>query len=196
MTRTEIINLLIRKFRFDSYLEIGTQNCTNYNQIICKDKIGVDPEPLRIFKGVVKMTSDQFFKQNKMIFSIIFIDGLHHADQVYRDIINSLGCLGKGGIIICHDMNPSNEEMQEVPRKVKIWTGDCWKAWVRLSIKNADKFVIDTDCGIGIIRPKGKVIIDYDKSFQKLSYKDLEENRKSLLNLIIVQEFKNWLNVQ
>lgn len=196
MIHDEIINLLITKFGYTSYLEIGTQNCTNYNKIICKNKVGVDPDPKRIFLGVVRATSDEFFSNNSMLFGIIFIDGDHNADQVYRDIVNSLGCLKHNGTIVCHDMNPENEEMQEVPRRVKIWTGDSWKAWVRLEMKGVEKFVIDTDFGVGIIRPKEGIKINYDQSMQELSYQDLEKSRKNLLNLISVQEFKDWLNVQ
>jgi hypothetical protein len=196
MIRTDIINSLIHKFNYKSYLEIGIQNGVNFKRVICKYKIGIDPDPKVELYGVYKMTSDQFFKQNKEIFDICFIDGLHHADQVYRDIVNSLGCLSSNGTVVCHDMNPENAEMQEIPRKVKIWTGDCWKAWVRLEMKNVEKFVVDTDFGVGVIKPKGKVEINYDASMKKLSYDDLEQNRKKVLNLITVQEFKNWLNVQ
>lgn len=195
MIRTDIINHLIQKFGYKSYLEIGVQNGINFKRIICKYKVGVDPEPNIELMGVYKMTSDQFFKQNKEIFDICLIDGLHHADQVYRDIINALGCLSENGIVVCHDMNPVNKEMQEIPRKVKVWTGDSWKAWVRLEMKNVEKFVIDTDFGVGVIKPKGQVEINYDKSMQEFFYEYLEENRKELLNLITVQEFKNWLNV-
>lgn len=195
MIRTDIINHLIQKFGYKSYLEIGIQNGINFKRIVCKYKIGVDPEPNIQLMGIYKMTSDQFFKQNKNTFDIIMIDGLHHADQVYRDIVNSLGCLSKNGTVVCHDMNPTNKEMQEVPRKVKIWTGDGWKAWVRLEMKGVEKFVVDTDFGVGVIKPHGQVEINYDKSMQEFSYEYLEENRKELLNLITVQEFKNWLNV-
>ena len=36
------------------------------------------------------MTSDEFFKQNEDTYDVIFIDGLHTSDAVYRDINNSL----------------------------------------------------------------------------------------------------------
>ena len=46
------------------------------------------------------MTSDEFFKNNKDQFDLIFIDGLHHYNQVKKDIINSVEVLKDGGIIL------------------------------------------------------------------------------------------------
>ena len=50
-----------------------------------------------------KDTSDNFFKNNKKIFNLIYIDGSHEAQQVYRDLCNSWNCLENDGIIICDD---------------------------------------------------------------------------------------------
>ena len=36
----------------------------------------------------IRMTSDSFFNQNKIIFDLIFIDGLHTAEQGFKDLIN------------------------------------------------------------------------------------------------------------
>ena len=79
MTRTDIIQLLIDKIKAKSYLEIGVSGGENFQTIRCENKVGVDPEltsPATIF-----LTSDEFFKQNKDTFDVIFVDGLHHADQ-------------------------------------------------------------------------------------------------------------------
>lgn len=198
MTRTDIINALIKKYNYKSYLEIGTQNASNYTRIDCQYKVGVDPEPLRMFPGIVKMTSDQFFADKKIgYFDLIFIDGLHHKEQVYRDIINSLNHLQKGGTIVCHDMNPTNQTMQMVPRITKIWTGNGWKAWIKIVYPSTflRGFVVNTDFGVGVIQKVvefKKLIID-QVDFSDLNYKDLEENRKRFLNLMSVEEFQNWI---
>ena len=63
--RTDIINSLIQKFGYTTYLEIGVQNGVNFKRVICKYKVGVDPDPKVELYGVYKMTSDHFFKQNK-----------------------------------------------------------------------------------------------------------------------------------
>ena len=184
MTRTEIINYLINKIDAKSYLEIGVREPEgNYSKIICENKVAVDPVPLS--PGIIALTSDAFFAQNKDTFDIIFIDGLHIADQVERDIINSLAVLRPGGYIICRDMNPTEHLMQMVPiQTTGAWTGDCWKAWVKLRSERDDlsMYVLDTDFGVGIIKrgEQEKILLNG----LKLTYSNLTSNRKEWLNLI------------
>lgn len=184
MTRTDIINHLIEKIDAKSYLEIGVREPEgNYNKIVCENKVAVDPVPLG--QGIIALTSDAFFKQNTETFDIIFIDGLHVADQVERDIINSLAVLNPGGYIVCHDMNPTEELMQMVPIQTNgAWTGDCWKAWVKLRSEREDlsMFVLDTDYGVGVIKKGEQEVISLDGL--KLTYSNLVANRTEWLNLI------------
>ena len=89
MTRTEIIQVLINKTNGKNYLEIGMGPGTNFSQIQCENKVCVDPTPT--VPVTFTLTSDEFFKQNKDKFDVVFIDGLHWSEQVYKDIINKLG---------------------------------------------------------------------------------------------------------
>lgn len=187
MNRWDIINSLIKKINAKKYLEIGIYHGWNFNEIICDYKIGVDPDKRSTCD--YHMTSDEFFAQNSECFDVIFIDGLHHADVVERDINNSLQILEKNGYIVCHDMNPLNEETQIVPQKTADWTGDCWKAWVKIRSTNPNlsMFVVDTDCGCGIITRGKQELITLNC---QLTYNNLEKNRKNWLNLITIDEFK------
>lgn len=184
MTRTEIINHLIKKIEAESYLEIGVREPQgNYNSIVSKNKVAVDPVPLG--PGIIALTSDAFFEQNETMFDVIFIDGLHVANQVEKDILNSLAVLNPGGYIICHDMNPTEELMQKVPIETTgAWTGDCWKAWVKLRSERDDlnMFVLDTDYGVGVIQKGYQEIISLNGL--ELTYNNLVSNRKDWLNLI------------
>jgi len=183
MKRWDIINHLIEKSNYKSYLEIGVQGGECFSKVMCDNKIGVDHDHRS--KANVFTTSDEFFRNNTQKFDIIFIDGLHESPQVYRDILNSLDVLYDGGCIICHDMLPISEEMQRVPRVSPAWTGDCWKAWIRLrdERKDLDMFVIDIDYGIGLIKKKNIT--------QELTYSDFQENKKLLMNIITVEDFLN-----
>ena len=110
-------------------MEIGLGDCNNYNSVSLdvNNKYGVDPafESANNIHGV---KSDEFFQNNNETFDVIFIDGLHHYDQVLEDLKNSLNSLKKDGIIFIHDMIPLNKISQEIPRnRQKIWTGDVWK---------------------------------------------------------------------
>ena len=185
-THTDLINFLIKKYSYHAYLEIGVDDKhQNFDKIRAEEKIGVDPNPSTLADFI--MTSDDFFTQNKKNFDIIFIDGLHHADTAYRDIINSLKFLNPKGIIVCHDMNPLNELSQKVPRETEKWNGDVWKAWVRLRSERSDleMYVIDMDHGCGIIKAGTQKIIRLD---HELTYDFFDNRRNELLNLISVEK--------
>lgn len=192
MKRYEIINLLIVKNGYKSYLEIGLDNGLNFSKIKIDNKKSVDPAlgQYSHAKPTYKLTSDDFFKQNKDKYDIIFIDGLHHSEQVYRDIKNSLECLNDNGTIVCHDMSPTEEEQQIVPRKQRVWTGDCWKAWVNIRIEQPylDMFVVDSDWGVGVIKKSSTK--DTFKTDLEVNFSNLDNNRIEWLNLISVEELK------
>ena len=64
-------------------MEIGLGDCNNYNSVSLdiNNKYGVDPafDSVNNIHGV---KSDEFFQNNNETFDVIFIDGLHHYDQV------------------------------------------------------------------------------------------------------------------
>lgn len=153
MSRTDLINLFIRKRKYTRYLEIGTQFGSNLHAVQCAVKVGVDPDPAAV--ATVRMASDDYFlAYPNDHFDIVFIDGLHHADQVQRDIEHSLAVLNKGGVILCHDMLPKSEEGQRVPRETKVWYGDCWKAFVRLRRRSdLTMYCVAVCTGIAVIYP-------------------------------------------
>ena len=172
MGKTYIINYLAKKINAKKYLEIGIDQRATFDNIDIPFKVGVDPyvdSP-----GTVQQTSDDFFIANNEKFDLIFIDGLHHVDQVYRDIINSLGCLNPDGIIVCHDMLPTSEDMQITPFRGGMWTGDCWKAFVNLrqTREDLEMFTIDVDMGLGVIRrgKQDKVRVDREVNYENFTY--------------------------
>ncbi len=195
LTRTNIINALIKRHGYKSYLEIGVQNKkNNFDLIECEKKMCVDPD-LQADADYV-MTSNDFFDawygNSQPKIDCIFIDGLHEHEQVKRDIYMALNCLSDNGRIIVHDCNPTSELMQRVPREAKQWTGDVWKAWVEYrSDKELFMYVVDTDFGVGVICKCGQRPLE--PAYDIMDYDSLDLNRKSWLNLITVEEFqKNY----
>src|SRR5687768_10464095 len=89
MKHTELINYVARKIKAEAYLEIGVYNKEhNFDRINVVYKKGIDPDPAA--NADFEMTSDDYFDlTNSTRFDLIFIDGLHHADQVRKVIINS-----------------------------------------------------------------------------------------------------------
>lgn len=190
MTRTQIINHLIHCFDYQSYLEIGVDRGINFNaiELDTSQKVGVDPKDLNWISGVIRLSSDEYFALHSRRFDIVFIDGLHHEMQVYQDILNSLAALNPNGTIVCHDMNPRQYKQQAVPRLQQNWTGDCWKAWVRLRSERADleMHVVNADFGCGIIRRGFQTCINIPLN---LDWRGFYRNRNKWLNLISTQDF-------
>ena len=104
MLRTDVLNHLIRKRNYKSYLEIGVYNGVNFESINIVNKVCVDPFPLYVNTTHI-MTSDNFFKLLKPEekFDLIFVDGLHLTEQSDLDVKNSLQHLNTGGCVVMHD---------------------------------------------------------------------------------------------
>ena len=62
--RTKFLNRIILDNGYKSYLEIGIDNCENYNAILTETKVSVDPSDLRGCKPMFMLTSDDFFSIN------------------------------------------------------------------------------------------------------------------------------------
>ena len=185
--RWDFIQHLINKYNYKSYLEIGCDKNQSFSKISVNTKVGVDP----ISGGNVRKTSDVFFQDNNQNFDIIFIDGLHHYDQVKKDIKNSLKFLNKNGFILVHDCLPRTRAHQSVPRYRGSWNGDVWKAIVELRTKdNLNIFTSQIDQGVGVIKKETntnilKINID---NFKKLKFKDYYYNYKSFMNIKSYEE--------
>lgn len=219
MDRLSIINYFVEKNNYQDYCEIGVFTGYTLDGCKAKNKIGVDPQ-CDHYKGngnIFCGTSDAFFAQlpKDKKFQIFFIDGLHESTQVDRDIQNALKHLNKGGTIVMHDCNPSTEEMTLGGTANGEWTGDVYKSFLNFlenefvvidgnnagfrSPAKYDAYVVDTDYGVGIIKPL-KFMPPIDDSEYLVpnanirlnateDWKVFDENRKGLLNLISPEEF-------
>lgn len=191
----------MRYYGFNTYLEIGVQRKTNtFNHIHAHRKIGVDPDPNAEADFI--MGSDEYFENHNKgeHFDLIFIDGLHHADQVVKDIQNSLTILNKNGIMIIDDCMPHNELMQKIPRDEtpnqgngpgRLWTGDVWKAiaWIRLKRKDLSFLGVKLHCGMGVVKRESVELLDVGKELESLTFADYKENEQRLLNLVSYDRF-------
>ena len=223
MDRIELVQNLINKNGYTSYLEIGVNRGFCFFNIRCKNKIAVDPKfeiptwrkILYIFKNksnirnkYYEQDSDTYFKSNTKKFELIFIDGLHSFDQSYQDIINALQYLDSNGTIVVHDCNPITEasaqdvdsikEAKNHPDYKGDWSGAVWKSIIKLRLQypNISVNVVDTDHGLGIIMPSKKSTGESLPSLniEELKYKDLKNNRIKWLNLISTFDFIRSLN--
>jgi hypothetical protein len=201
------------------YLEIGVRSGFVFWQARARAKVGVDPAlvgrrlnwmstitTLKCRLGVrtgsflFSETSDDFFARRRPTltrcnFDCVLVDGLHTADQAYRDVCNALEYLTPGGLIVMHDCNPKTEtaalpslaEARGRPDFDGGWNGTVWQAVVRLRTR-ADVVVevIDSDEGLGLVtrgEPRDTLQLS-DAEIDALTYADLRADRVRLLNLV------------
>ena len=184
MERLQLIQQLIDKRNYSSYLEIGVLGGNNFFPIKCAKKIAVDPQfkfnwkgrlgetlknPSNIGALFFETTSDKFFEQNawslfkKRKLDIALVDGMHEFDFALRDVLNCLEYLSDDGVIIMHDCNPQSAEAEVSFQQWKdrgftgFWNGDVWKVitYLKDNRPDLDVFVADCDHGLGVIM-KGK----------------------------------------
>lgn len=130
-----------------SYLEIGSASGASLALASCKS-IAIDPN-FRLgteFFGskpaclLFKMGSDEFFADNDPVaifgrpIDLAFIDGMHLAEFLLRDFINTERCSRPNSVIVMHDCLPVDtaiarrpESYGESRRHPGWWTGDVWK---------------------------------------------------------------------
>ena len=185
---TQLLNALIEKYNLKSYLEIGVQNPANNFDKINIDgnyKEGVDPE-CECYTNIYQMTSDKYFSMYNggKKFDLIFIDGLHHADQVKRDFENSLRCLSDNGFIVIHDVLPENEAGTKVPRETKQWWGDVYKWAMTLSEWSGIKYkTFNIDNGCMLVWKTSKEYYGPEDDIINADWYSYIKNGKELLNV-------------
>ena len=207
-SRTKIINyLLSTKEKDTSYLEIGVRDPKdNFNHIKATTKYSVDPG-VEYTKNPVdfQMTSDEFFEKlskneilsNMIKFDVIFIDGLHLAQQVDKDIANALCYIKDDGFIVLHDCNPPTEwharelfSYFNTPARGS-WNGTTWKAFLKWRFNpSINSCCIDSDWGVGILSIKHQIGKSIEPANSFFEFSLFEENRTEYLNLIDFKALK------
>ena len=185
--RWDLIQYLIDKYNYTKYLEIGCDKDQSFSKIKINNKVGVDP----VSGGTIRDTSDNFFILNKEKFDIIFIDGLHHYEQVIKDINNSLKILNEDGHILVHDCLPRTIAHQAIPRYRGSWNGDVWKAIVELRTKEDLKvFTCQIDFGVAVIQRgiNSKPLNLKIDNFKDLKFKDYYNKNKEFMNVVSYEE--------
>ena len=97
------------------FLQNNEEKNFDYNISVCKN-------PDRI--TVHKITSDNFFQNNKNTYNFIYIDGCHEPDFVKRDMENSFKVLEKNGIMWMDDYNMGNGVKETMNAFLDTHTGN------------------------------------------------------------------------
>ena len=136
LSYVDVLAFLHRTYRVRRYLEIGVDTGGTLALSRAQWNCGVDPafsirSPLEGNFCLVRKTSDDFFREYAgEPFDLVFVDGLHEATQVSRDLFNALRHLEPSGLIAVHDTVPFNRTVASARRYTSIWTGDVYRALV------------------------------------------------------------------
>ena len=213
MERYDVINRIVEKKNIGTYLEIGVRNPYEcFHKINCKSKWSVDPgyESGGDNQATYSYTSDDFFREldNGNLdlppyhkWDLIFIDGLHISDQVYRDFVNARNHLSEGGYMVFHDCNPpthnhAREDYHDHDTPAEgWWNGTVWKAIQRIRTEyDISMATVSSDFGVGVMRFHGELLPRLPHWVNPFyDFKKFDENRVEILNLIEPEQFDQWL---
>lgn len=150
------LNYLIEHLKLESYLEIGLGNGGTFDSVAAQHKVGVDPHPwnpaVKDLPGVHIVTSDEYFTRHwhdAFKFDLILLDGLHTAEQTYRDFVNSLHYAHARTVWLIDDVAPTDvfSAMRDPAETIKhrkaagsdntAWHGDVYKVvWMIKTFHN------------------------------------------------------------
>jgi len=212
--RHEVINSLTRPE--DKYLEIGVEYGYTYSNTHFFVKTGVDPDPKCSYPNIEKCLSDEFFLkgkgkdlgkdltlgkiEDKDKYDVIFIDGMHHSENVLRDFNNSVNVLSKGGFLFLDDILPLNyNEQLKIPRLHHYengilkygeeWTGDVWKFVYHLLTKYSENINFGYFYNINY---RGVLFINIKEYFQIL---ETETEIEEINSYDYFEHFNNYINL-
>lgn len=134
------------------YLEIGVHSGHTFHPLQAALKVAVDPDfqfevpAQNVTKEVEyhEVTSDQYFgtiATPGKKFNVIYVDGLHTAEQTLRDVLNAVECLEDDGVIVVDDVIPSSyaaslpdfDDFDRVRKSIALeagghaWMGDVYR---------------------------------------------------------------------
>jgi hypothetical protein len=96
--------------------------------------VAIDPDPdlpqVPAHVTLHRCTSDNYFFFNPpgdAPFDLAFIDGMHLAEEVYRDFIQVERRMRPEGVIVIDDVFPNHPLQAARNRQTQAWTGDVWR---------------------------------------------------------------------
>jgi hypothetical protein len=222
LQKYEIINALVQKNGYQSYLEI----CTTTTGF----KFGrIDRSALPICHRLVYRCPNDFEDGEKVTFrsldesienlldpgfkyDLVFVDPFHTFECSLRDLCLGLSALGEGGTLVVHDCCPEDEECVTPWYKEGGWCGVTYCAYIDFLLSRSDLVycTVDTDFGCGIVRrkregemwtPASESTNDTIAEWRRRRSQNMDmfgffrEHKRELLNLVSAQEFLAAENV-
>jgi len=158
---SRFVNTVANNIRQYSYLEVGVHRGKTIEAIRANNRVAVDPKPLylrRPSQGIstFKCTSDFYFENlQDGLFDFIYLDGLHHFRQTWKDLENATRAISEFGVILIDDVIPVDRFSAVIPQRSALtlrkkaggksgaWHGDVFKVLLMFS-KLPDNFCFGT----------------------------------------------------
>jgi hypothetical protein len=136
------------------YLEIGIRHGHSF-ALAKAAAVGVDPMPELTVPPpagaqIIAATSDCFFDRGAAQalaggIDLAFIDGMHRAEFVLRDLMNIEQYARPGALVAIDDVFPNHPLQAERRRRTRAWCGDVWKIAACLERHRPDLLVLPVD---------------------------------------------------
>jgi len=202
---SDFLNEIILKNQYESFLEIGSYYGFTLEHVNCKNIVGIDPiKKFEIPDNITnikyyEMYSDDFFKNNKDYFDLVYIDGDHSYTQVVNDLINTLLYLNKNGTVVLDDVCPIDKISSMKDHKESLnarqsnndnrteWMGDVYK--ILFLLNN-----IKLKYSLFFIGGRYRLVFKLDSNLDK--YKIIDSIKTSFdntFNIINNYEYENLL---
>jgi hypothetical protein len=193
------------------YLEIGVSAGATFKNVSFPHKVAVDPKFRFKYKSSKaeeyhEVTSDAYFTRldRAAKFDLIFIDGLHHAEQALQDLRHAVDHSHERTLIVLDDVYPcdrfsvmrSQEKavtLRMLHRKdspaPRAWHGDVFKTAFYVAVHWHHLSFVTIDQGFGnpqmLLWPEWRETLpapDFGKDLFSLTYDDFVKHQ-ALLNL-------------
>ena len=169
MRRLDLMARLHELLRPRTYFEVGVNLGVSLAQSRTRT-VAVDPffevrHELHCDLHLVRTTSDEFFARDEPfahfdepLIDLAFIDGMHLAEYVLRDVVNTERYTHPASVIVLDDMLPRHPDMagrdRTLGRQRGAWTGDIYKILPDIRALRPDLVCIEVDT-----LPTGLVIL-------------------------------------
>jgi hypothetical protein len=216
LRKYEIINALITKYKYKSYLEICTPTTGRRFRRVCREKL--ETCHLLVYRNPESSDDDgmiTFQSRDEAIehliapgsqYDLVFADSWHTYACTARDIALAFSLVKPGGILVVHDCAPQHKERSSPEFRPDGWTGVSYCAYVDFLLANPGLayYTVDTDFGCGVVRKDSRApgwTPQYaltstaaeqwrrERSRNANMFDVFEKYKRELLNLISVEEF-------
>jgi len=211
ISKFHIVNDLIRRYGFTSYLEYNKYDGVNYfDEIECPEKeIAFIPEysyldattTSQLIKIAAKYAANKIVAVEELLdafagrkFDIIFFDPIHQRPGVDQALQVLPLLLNEGGFLLVHDCNPEDENITSRIRTKGEWVGETYKAFALFHKYNPQRsLTVSEDYGVGLIL-NVDLNLGYDIGYD-VEYAQVAADRATYLGLCTYSDFRARLEL-